>query len=238
MADDANIRWGEKNPSPAQRAMEGHVENAIAKIVGCDRKHIETAMFVEGIRSEFPVNSDDAASTIANAMFGAYRRLAAGFRRPTDIPATIILLGGGPENRAIWRVVSGAVDVLSEIAHPLGVRFGASHVAFMHASCIPFGSNGSEMMNARDCALVDSIIAAGGGYDSLPYGYALRAVCRMFLLTEDDATEASTYWLQGLAAEDERSVESSDVLRGTYRIVDVDKDGEPASRATVPAAEA
>lgn len=238
MVDDANIRWGDKNPSPSQRAMEGLVESAIAKLVGCDREHIEAAMFVEGIRSEFPVDSDAAASAIANAMFEAYRRLAAGFKSPTDIPATIILLGGGPQNRAIWRVVSGAIDVLSEIAHPLGRRFGASYVALMHASCIPFGRNGSEKMDARDRALVDSIISSGGGYDSLPYGYSLRAVCRMFLLTEDGANEASTYWLQGLAAEDERAVESSDVLRGAYRIVDVGENGAPSSWATTPAAEA
>lgn len=237
MGDDRTIRWGDRNPCASQMAMESHVRRQIAKLTNSKLETVESEVFVEGLRCEFPIDNKDAAAQVANAMFNATRNLARGFADPSQIPASFFLLGGGPENRVIWRIVTSAITQINDIAGALALRFSSPYVVLVHAAMLPRAKDGSLDLSASERATVDAILASGGDYRSMPYGYALRAVGRFFVVSESAIEEAPGYWLQGLEPNDERSIEPSSMLDGSYRLLDADETVRE-SKHPAPAGEA
>lgn len=236
--DDTDIRWSKGAPNPAQRAMEAHVLHAIAQHAEVSLAEASAGIWVEGMISTFPIVDVDSFRRSAGAMFQAVRSMVRECQNPIQFPAHIFMFGCGPGSTAVFRVVTGDVETVGEVAPAVGRRFGGDFVLLTHVSILPRGKGGGVLLDAVEHAQIGSIVKAGGDHTALPYGYEVHIVGRMFGW-RDGPKEFSTYWIQGVDADAPLNEEEIERLTGSYSIVQVDQDGNRvATGDETPAAEA
>lgn len=223
---DADIRWGDPNPVPAQREIEGYVRTLFARCAHVPIEAIRQGAFVEGIELERPCRTEAELRVVADALFVTCRDWARHFDA-RNVPHSLFVLGCGPDDSAAFRIVAFDLPALMRAAPALGRELGASHVLVVHSTIQPLGPDGTDALTAASRLIVRGIMAAGGDHESLPWGYVQRVVARAF----DGRTgqERAWAWMQSVHGDEARQ-ELSPRAFAPYVSIQVGADGATVLR--------
>jgi hypothetical protein len=148
------------------------------------------------------------------------------------VPHTLFVVGCGPDDSAVFRVVAFDLSVIFGVAAALGAELGAHHVLVVHSSIQALGPDGSTAMLAEHRLLVRRVMDSGGDYEALPWGFAQRAVLRAF----DGRTgqEHPWAWTQAIHEQEARE-EVHPRTFAPYAMYGINEDGSVAPRAATGA---